>query len=442
MTKKINLAKLVADLANPRDYTSSPDAGHGESGIVIHHDPVGGGLIVYNSTDTYDPTLATGTYRFLLGLDGSVSIVNAGITISGSGGHIALGNPPPTSATTGTGIWIDYTGIYGLASNVQQAYMSATAGKILAGAGTVTLDADGIKINQATDNTNRINFYNNATLIGEMGVYSNVGATEVTGTWNLKSNSNNTDAQMRLNARDRDDSVISQIWLDASGAAGTGYAALFGTAFAGVMVGDFNAPSSLLHLKSTAPTFRMEDSTSSAKSLLLTVDANKAIFEEAGGTDIMILDLTNARVGVKNASPSVELDVTGAGAFSGAVTVTGALTINGANSFGYVTGAGGAVTQNTNKSTGVTLNTPCGTITMNNATLNAATTVSFTLTNSTITTSDVLVLNHLSGGTAGAYLLNAQCASGSASINVRNITAGNLGEAIVLSFAVVRVATS
>jgi hypothetical protein len=51
---------------------------------------------------------------------------------------------------------------------------------------------------------------------------------------------------------------------------------------------------------------------------------------------------------------------------------------------------------------------------------------------------DVLVLNHLSGGTAGAYMLNAQCAAGSASINVRNATAGNLSEAIVIRFAVIK----
>lgn len=109
---------------------------------------------------------------------------------------------------------------------------------------------------------------------------------------------------------------------------------------------------------------------------------------------------------------------------------------------GYITGEGGAVTQATSKSTGVTLNKRCGQITMNNATLNANTTVSFTLTNSTIAATDLLVLNHVSAGTAGSYLLNAQCAAGSASINVRNITAGNLGEAIVIGFAVIKAVTA
>jgi hypothetical protein len=108
-----------------------------------------------------------------------------------------------------------------------------------------------------------------------------------------------------------------------------------------------------------------------------------------------------------------------------------------AGTFGYGTGRG-TVTQETNKSTGVTLNAPCGAITMNGAALNADTTVSFTLTNTSITATDLLVLNHVSGGTAGAYVLNAQAAAGSASINVTNISTGSLSEAIVIGFAVIK----
>jgi hypothetical protein len=109
---------------------------------------------------------------------------------------------------------------------------------------------------------------------------------------------------------------------------------------------------------------------------------------------------------------------------------------------GYITGEGGTVTQSTSKATAVTLNKKCGQITMHNASLAADTTVSFTLTNTTIVATDLLVLNHVSGGTAGSYLLNAQAGAGSASINVRNITAGSLGEAIVISFAVIKAVTA
>ena len=105
---------------------------------------------------------------------------------------------------------------------------------------------------------------------------------------------------------------------------------------------------------------------------------------------------------------------------------------------GYITGEGGTVAQATSKATAVTLNKKCGQITMHNASLAADTTVTFSMTNSTIAATDLLVLNHVSGGTAGSYLLNAQAAAGSASINVRNITAGSLSEAIVIGFAVVK----
>jgi len=105
---------------------------------------------------------------------------------------------------------------------------------------------------------------------------------------------------------------------------------------------------------------------------------------------------------------------------------------------GYIAGEGGTVAQSTSKSTAVTLSKKCGQITMNAASLTADTTVSFTLTNTTIAATDLLVLNHINGGTVGSYLLNAQAAAGSATINVRNITAGALAEAIVIRFALVK----
>lgn len=120
------------------------------------------------------------------------------------------------------------------------------------------------------------------------------------------------------------------------------------------------------------------------------------------------------------------------------LAATGAITSSGTAGVGYVTGAGGTVTQATSKSTGVTLSKVTGTITMNNAALNAATIVSFTLTNTTIAATDQLVLSHVSGGTVGAYVLNAQCGSGSALITVTNISAGSLSEAIVIKFTLIK----
>lgn len=110
--------------------------------------------------------------------------------------------------------------------------------------------------------------------------------------------------------------------------------------------------------------------------------------------------------------------------------------------FGYGTGAGGTVTQATNKSTGVTLNARCGQVTMNNANLATNTAVTFTLTNSAIAATDILMLNHVSGGTLGNYSFVARCAAGSATIAVRNVSGGDLAEAVVIGFAVIKAVTS
>jgi len=120
------------------------------------------------------------------------------------------------------------------------------------------------------------------------------------------------------------------------------------------------------------------------------------------------------------------------------LSTTGNQVISGTGKKGYATGAGGTVTQATSKATGVTLSKSTGQITLDAAALAASTTVSFTLTNTVIEAGDILIMNHISAGTAGSYLLNAQSAAGSASINVRNISLGSLSEAIVIAFAVIK----
>lgn len=131
-----------------------------------------------------------------------------------------------------------------------------------------------------------------------------------------------------------------------------------------------------------------------------------------------------------------------AGSFTN-VSATGSI-LSGSPSagVGYKTGAGGTVTQITSKSTGVTLNTLSGGITMNNAALAAATIVSFVVTDTSVANTDVIIVNHLGGGTPGAYTINARVGVGSFAIDVRNNTAGSLSEALQISFAVIKGANS
>ena len=118
--------------------------------------------------------------------------------------------------------------------------------------------------------------------------------------------------------------------------------------------------------------------------------------------------------------------------------IVGADRILSDRELGYTSAAQGTVTQATSKSTAVTLNKPAGRITLNAASLGATTNVSFTLNNSLISTNDVLILNVAAGATAASYNLWVDSLNaGSASLTLRNTTAGALAEAVVINFALI-----
>jgi hypothetical protein len=150
-----------------------------------------------------------------------------------------------------------------------------------------------------------------------------------------------------------------------------------------------------------------------------------------------LTDETGTGANVFANTPTLVTPVIGA-ATGTSLSTTGNQVITSTGKHGYATGSGGVVTQLTDKATAVTLSKSTGQITLAGAALLPATTVSFTLTNTVIEAGDILIMNHISGGTAGSYLLNAQSAAGSASINVRNISLGSLSEAIVIAFAVIK----
>ena len=113
---------------------------------------------------------------------------------------------------------------------------------------------------------------------------------------------------------------------------------------------------------------------------------------------------------------------------------------------GFYTGAGGTVTQATSKATAFTLSKMCGQITTAADALGAATIVSSTWNNSLIAATDVVIINHKlnasSLGTLGAYTFNVACLAGSATLSIRNNTAGSLSEALALNFVVIKGVTS
>ncbi len=106
---------------------------------------------------------------------------------------------------------------------------------------------------------------------------------------------------------------------------------------------------------------------------------------------------------------------------------------------GYSTGAGGTVTQLTSRTTGVTLNTVSGAITLFSA-AGSTTPATFTVTNSAVAATDTIILNQKSGTNLYILLVTA-VAAGSFNVTVYT-TGGTTAEAPVINFAVLKAVTA
>jgi len=106
---------------------------------------------------------------------------------------------------------------------------------------------------------------------------------------------------------------------------------------------------------------------------------------------------------------------------------------------GYGSGAGGTVTQLTSRTTGVTLNTPSGQITMFTA-AGSATAASFTVTNSSVAAIDNIVLSQQSG--TNLYVLSVTAvAAGSFRITFYT-TGGTASDTPVINYSVIKGASA
>lgn len=103
---------------------------------------------------------------------------------------------------------------------------------------------------------------------------------------------------------------------------------------------------------------------------------------------------------------------------------------------------GGTVTQQTNRTTGVTLNKLCGTITTSSASLAAEGTADFVVTNAKVGANDVVLLSQKSGSNGGGTIVDVSgVAEGSFTIRVHNgnVAAGTAETgAIQINFVVIK----
>ena len=114
--------------------------------------------------------------------------------------------------------------------------------------------------------------------------------------------------------------------------------------------------------------------------------------------------------------------------------------IGAGKALGYT--SGGAVTQATDKSTGVTLNQAAGQITTTDASLAGGAEVSFTVTNDKVAATDVVAVSLQSGASTGTYIVSVSAvAAGSFDVTLSNVGT-TAGEALVLNYAVIKAAAS
>jgi len=159
---------------------------------------------------------------------------------------------------------------------------------------------------------------------------------------------------------------------------------------------------------------------------------------------------------------SSTLGVTGAVTLSSTLAVTGNVSVNtnkfnvtasngnvasagsilsssSSGGIGYATGAGGTVTQGTSRTTGVTINTPCGQITLVSA-AGSATPFSFTVSNSSVGANDLVDICQKSGTDAYSAVVTA-IGAGSFKVTVTDLT-GTTTEQPVFTFCVTKAVAS
>ena len=129
-------------------------------------------------------------------------------------------------------------------------------------------------------------------------------------------------------------------------------------------------------------------------------------------------------------------------AMTGPLTTNSTIIANGSSSkIGYTGDASGNVIQfGSLKTQSVTLNKPTGGIQLNNGNIPANSAVTFILNNTVIETGDLILVNHVNGGTPGAYNVVARLGSNpyEAEITVRNMTSGALAEYISINFFILK----
>ena len=214
----------------------------------------------------------------------------------------------------------------------------------------------------------------------------------------------------------------------------------------------FSAAASSGYFNTAVGGFSLNGTTSGNQNAAFGYGAGQFI---TSGTNNTLLGFSAGNSGTNNLTTGSNNTIIGFNAASSSATVSNEVTIGNSsvtnlripgvgftattNGFGYATGSGGAVTQTTSRTTGVTLNKTNGAITLVSA-AGLATYQSFTVTNSTVAATDTIIVNQKSG-TDKYIILVTTVAAGSFQITYAT-TGGLTTEQPVFNFAVVKAVTA
>jgi hypothetical protein len=178
------------------------------------------------------------------------------------------------------------------------------------------------------------------------------------------------------------------------------------------------------------------------------------IYIKPDGTKMYIVGSTNDAV-YQYTVPSIDIQLTGQTSVAALdvqqdliiygntqaykISASSGVLVTSPAGLGYGTGSGGAVTQLTSRTTGVTLSKPTGAITMFSA-AGSATAATFTVTNTLVAATDTIILNQKSGTNLYVLLVTAVAAG---SFNVTFYTTGGVAtDAPVINFSLIKGVTA
>jgi hypothetical protein len=180
----------------------------------------------------------------------------------------------------------------------------------------------------------------------------------------------------------------------------------------------------------------------------------QGIYIKPDGTKMYMVGSTNDTV-FQYTVPSIDIQLTGQTSVAAldvqqdltvygklqaySISASNGVLVTSPNDLGYGTGSGGAVTQLTSRTTGVTLSKPTGAITMFSA-AGSMVAATFTVTNTLVAATDTIILNQKSGTNLYVLLVTAVAAG---SFNVTFYTTGGIAtDAPVINFSLIKGVTA